>query len=104
MLVHAGIALFIFGNRRAADGTLQPAMGVEEEFRLAAEAGLAVVPVGATGYMAAELHRRVLADFDRYYQGRRELLAAFEALGHTTDLTSLLEQIISFLNGLREDL
>jgi hypothetical protein len=102
MVAHAGIALFIFGNRRGADATLQLAAGVEEEFRLATEAGLAVVPVGATGYMAAELHRRVLDDFDHYYPGRRELQADFEALGSTTDLTSLLDRVLNFLARLRE--
>jgi hypothetical protein len=103
MVTHAGVGVFMFGNRRAADGTLQLATGVEEEFRLAAEAGLAVVPLGATGYMAAELHRRVLDDFETYYPGRRDLLVAFEALGRPTDPASLLEQTLAFLTRLREE-
>lgn len=103
MVAHAGIALFIFGNRRSGDGSLQHAAGVEEEFRLAAEAGLAVVPIGATGYMAAELHRRVLDDFDRYYAGRPELRAEYAALGQATDLASLLDRILTFLTMLREE-
>lgn len=102
MVAHAGVALFIFGNRRHADGSLQHSAGVDEEFRLAAEAGLALVPVGATGYMAAELHRRVLDDFDRYYSGRPELREEYEALGRATDLASLLDRVVTFLTRLRE--
>ena len=103
MVAHAGIALFLFGNRQAPDGALQRATGVEEEFVLAAEAGLAVVPLGATGYMAAELHGRVLKEFDRYYPGRGTLRAQFEELGRAAEPRSLLERTISFLTRLREE-
>jgi hypothetical protein len=104
MVSHAGVALFIFGNKRAADGTIQLATGVEEEFRLAAEAGLAVVPLGSTGYMAAELHQRVLENFDRFYPTRPDLQPAFEALGRITDTRGLLEETLNFVSKLREGL
>lgn len=103
MIGYAGIAIFIFGNKRKSDGILRLSDGVEEEFRLAVEAELAVVPIGATGFMAAELHRQVLADFDSFYPERPELRAEFEALGTTAELTVLLERLVTFIKLLRED-
>jgi hypothetical protein len=103
MLAHAGIALFVFGNRLASDGSLQRAVGVEEEFELAVATGLAVVPVGATGYMAAELHTRVLDEFDKYYPGKGNLRGEFEELGQASEPRLLLRRTISFLKRLREE-
>jgi hypothetical protein len=103
MIARAGIALFLFGNRRSSGGLIEPAAGLQEEFLLAVEAGLAVVPLGATGSTASDLHQRVLRDFDRYYPGRADLRADFEALGRTSDSDSLVEQTVSFLTRLREE-
>lgn len=103
MVGQAGIALFLFGNRRSADGTLVDAHGVAEEFDLALEAGLTVVPIGATGFVAARLHGQVLGDFDRYYPGRSDLRADFEALGAGADATVLTERILAFLTKLRRE-
>jgi len=103
MISHAGIALFLFGNRRGADSSLELAAGVEEEFERAVEGGLAVVPVGATGYMAAQLHRRVMDDFDRYYPGRADLRPDFEALGNSDENRPIVEEIIRVLTRLREE-
>jgi hypothetical protein len=101
MLSHAGIALYLFGNKRLPDGSLRRAAGVEEEFTLAAESGLVVVPLGATGYTASDLHRRVVDDFDRYFPERGELRSDFEALGRPQDPRSLIDQTMHFLKRLR---
>jgi Sir2- and TIR-associating SLOG family len=80
MLTQAGVALFVFGNKRNSAGGISPADGMEEEFRIAVQKKLFVVPVGCTGGMAATLHQRVLDNFDEYYRlpGYKKL---FEALG-----------------------
>lgn len=103
MVAHAGIAIFIFGNRRRPDGTIEDAEGVAEEFALASEAGLALVPIGATGYVAARLHAQVLRDFGDYYPDRPDLRSDFEALGTATDLSTLTERILIFLTNLRRE-
>jgi hypothetical protein len=100
---HAGIVLIIFGNKRASDGKLELATGVEEEFRLAVDAGLAPVPLGCTGYAAAKIHGQVLAEFARYYPQRQDLRAEFEELGRTTSLTSAIDKAVVFLKRLREE-
>jgi hypothetical protein len=60
ILEHAGIAVFLFGNRKDCAGNIVPADGMEEEFGIASSKHLAVVPLGCTGSKAAELHARVL--------------------------------------------
>jgi hypothetical protein len=67
MLRHAGVAIFLFGNKKDSSGKTVLAVGMEEEFRLSAAAHLAVVPVGCTGSQASELHKLVLANFADYY-------------------------------------
>jgi hypothetical protein len=93
MIAEAGVAVFLFGNKVGADGLIVPADGVREEFEMAREAGLAVVPVGATGHIAAEVQAVVLSDFGSYYPQQAELQGQLEALGAATDVTTIVERL-----------
>jgi hypothetical protein len=85
MISNAGIAVFVFGNRRNAQGDIEAASGVREEFDLAAERGLALVPVGATGSMSRELHEIVLAQFDQFFPAHPAWRDALVGLGEDVD-------------------
>jgi hypothetical protein len=100
MLAHAGVALFIFGNKRDSAGNVVPADGMEEEFRLAHRKGLFVLPVGCTGGTAAALHQRVLDHFNDYYPvpGYRHL---FEALGRPGSPSQVASRVLKIVNQLR---
>jgi len=84
MLTQAGIALFVFGNKKNPAGGISLADGMEEEFRLALGKRLFVVPVGCTGSMAATLHKRVLDRFDDYFPmaGYRRMFEALAVFSH----------------------
>jgi hypothetical protein len=99
ILSHAGVALFLFGNKPGPDNDVMPAEGVEEEFRLAVERRLFVVPVGCTGSAAKILHQRVLDHFDDYYPlpGYRRL---FEALGRPGTPHQVAERILKLVTKL----
>lgn len=56
-----GIALFFFGNKEVK-GEIVSADGVRKEFEIAVAQGVASIPVGATGSMAAELSAEMLAN------------------------------------------
>jgi hypothetical protein len=103
MLSHAGIAVFVFGNRAEAGGGVERAGGVEEEFHLAREAGLAVVPVGSTGHVAADLHRHVTERFSEYFPGRDDLNTDFRGLAEPCERDVLLARVVAFLSKLREE-
>lgn len=49
------------------EGTTALAGGVEEEFKLAEEMNLSVLPIGASGWMAQELWDRVVANWEGYF-------------------------------------
>jgi hypothetical protein len=101
MLSHAGVALFVFGNTRGPDGVTSKALGVEEEFRLAEEAGLALLPVGCTGHISAELHDRIIQRFDTFFPGVPELRPAVEALGDQAEPKVVVERVMRVLNSLK---
>ena len=54
MIGSAGISIFFMGNK-VADGKTVTADGVKKEFNISHELGLALIPVGCSGYMAKEL-------------------------------------------------
>ena len=49
------------GNKDAS-GTVVDADGMEEEFELARQLGLHVIPIGASGFVARKLWDRAMAD------------------------------------------
>jgi hypothetical protein len=102
ILANAGIALFLFGNKQVRAGVISPAEGVEEEFQLAVEMRLFVVPVGCTGSVAATLHQRVLDDFDRYYPlpGYRHM---FEGLARPGTPRQVASRVVKFVTKLWRD-
>ena len=63
---YAGVAIFLFGNK-LQDGQVVLSDGVAQEFEIAKEKGLALIPVGATGFMAKQLWDKVMANSTAYY-------------------------------------
>jgi hypothetical protein len=102
MLAHAGVALFLFGNKRDSSGGVVPADGMEEEFSIAVAKGLFIVPVGCTGSTAATLHRKVLDDFERYYPVTG-YVRHFEALARAGTPRQVIARILALLTKLRDD-
>jgi hypothetical protein len=102
MLAHAGVALFLFGNKTNPTGGVLPADGVEEEFQLAVQKRIVVIPIGCTGSMAATLHKRILDNFAAYYpaSGYRRL---FEALGRMGTPNQVTSRTLELVNKLRLD-
>ncbi|MCD5326781.1 SIR2 family protein [Chromobacterium piscinae] len=55
MIANAGIAIFLFGNKRDDSGNIIPADGMREELAIARTKGLHIIAVGATGWVAEEI-------------------------------------------------
>jgi len=102
ILSEVGVALFLFGNKRAGNDTV-PADGMEKEWEIAREKGLALLPIAATGSMAATLAARVVADPDTYLAAlddtERRLLAAIP--DKVDDLSELVAPIADLVERLR---
>ncbi len=88
----AGIAIFFMGNK-IEDSNVVMADGVRKEFEIARELGLALIPVGCSGYMAKELWDEVMANVSQYYDASNtDLVKAINELGVEVEKP---EQLIS---------
>lgn len=87
MLDHAGTAIFLFGNK-LVDGQLSESSGMREEFDVARQKGVFVIPIGITGSISSKLLQEVLADFDEAsHPNGKTILPLLRALGDgKTDL------------------
>jgi hypothetical protein len=102
MLAQAGVAVFLFGNKRNAAGSIVAADGMEEEFEIASDKKLIVIPVACTGSVAASLHQRVLDHFGDYFPatGYKRL---FQDLKKTGTVDQVCARIIALIEKLRDD-
>lgn len=95
MIDYAGIAIFLFGNKRDADGKVIVSNGMEQEFDLCVATGVKPVPVGATGFISETLWKRVVDDMDHYYpQAKPAFKATFRELGDKTLAPETLMNVV----------
>ena len=102
MLDHAGIAVFVFGNKRDSSGTIVLSSGMREEFTLAVERGAHPLPIGATGFMARELWIEMNEHLSDYYPSASDdFRKEFQRLGDATkgpeELRAILARLIALL-------
>jgi hypothetical protein len=103
MLNYAGIAVFLFGNKRDhTGGAVIASNGMREEFELCVERGAFPLPVGATGFMARELWELMNADLAKFYPvASPEFTTDFGRLGDATktgdELIAILQRLVSYL-------
>ena len=99
----AGIAIFIYGNKKDSTGKTVLSDGVLEEFEIAKEQGLKLIPVGATGFRAKTLWEEVIANFDNYYHDNPDTKDLFIKLGDDNlsniELVIVIIEIIKSLNS-----
>jgi Sir2- and TIR-associating SLOG family len=102
IISHAGIALFLFGNKNV-DGVAVVADGLFDEFEIARTQGAAVIPVGATGSAAKELADKVSAEPNQFVPeldaDGRAMLGAIAA--STADLDSLIDPVMELIHKLQ---
>lgn len=98
----AGIAVFVFGNRRNREtGEIEPSNGMYEEFEISRDKGLKIIPIGATGFVAKEIWERVINEFDRYYPDYSNLKEDFLILGDIKNPSAtILKSILKIINTL----
>jgi hypothetical protein len=85
ILSHAGIALFLFGNKIDSSGNILMAEGVEEEFRIALDKGIFVIN-----------------DFVTYdpLRGYKKL---FEEIGQMGGPIQVASRVVNFIKKLRDE-
>ncbi len=104
MIEHAGIALFVFGNKKDKSGKIVSSAGMKEEFDLCVSSGVVPVPVGATGYMAKILWEEVNVRFDHFFpKATAAVRKSFEAIGDASTAPSKLQaEILNIIHHLQK--
>ncbi len=69
MISLAGIAVFIFGNKKDGQGNIILANGVKREFEIAIAQGLIPIPIASTGYITQEIFDEILKTPEKFYNG-----------------------------------
>ena len=105
MIDHAGIAIFVFGNKKNAAGNIVESSGMREEFDLCVASGVVPVPVGATGYMAETLWKEVDRRFTHFFPNATTAVrTSFKAIGNaSTTAAKHLEAIHKIIDHLQKD-
>lgn len=93
MIDHAGIALFMFGNKLKG-GRIVSSNGMREEYEIAKEKCLFLIPIGSTGYMANELWSEQNTEIQNDVKVSNEIKQCFEKLG---DLDINIEDLIDLV-------
>jgi hypothetical protein len=95
MISYAGIAFFMFGNKTDPQGNIIAADGMRNEFNIAHEKGLKLVPIGATGFMAQTLWGEMNAALESFYPDVNvEFKAKFAALNAPVDDLSVIAKAV----------
>jgi len=92
MISRAGAVLFIFGNK-LEDISIKEADGVLEEFEIARSNKAMLIPVGASGYVAEKLWKRVVEEYDDYFE-TRDKFDLVEQLGNPSTAPETLIDLI----------
>ncbi len=102
MINHAGIALFLFGNKSSED-TVVLSNGMREEYEIAKKIGLFLIPIGATGYMAEELWEERNTEIQNSTADSIEMKQLFSKLGDSEstaeELIDSVTEIINLMDG-----
>lgn len=102
MIDYAGVAVFVFGNKRDQKGDIVLSNGMREEFELCVQAGVRPLPVGATGFMAADLWKEVFGNMAKYFPDANAAFQKdFEKVGDASvrpeDLLPIIQRLIEHL-------
>ena len=102
MISLAGVAIFVFGNKKDASGNIVSANGVTREFDIAISQGCIPIPVAATGYVSEELSKEVIGDVDRYYRGYDSIVPLIKELAsdkmEPNDIVQKVVKILDMIN------
>lgn len=100
MIGKAGIAIFLFGNKRGAKGKIVAADGMREEFAIAISKNLHVVAVGATGWVAQEIANDItesLADRSKKFRKAHSI-----ANDSTAAIPEMVKAILTMVDEYRK--
>jgi len=103
MISKAGIAIFLFGNKRNPEGKIVSADGMWREFEISISQGLVPIPVASTGYVAQKVYDEVITPSKTYYIGQEWIIDELKSLAADSfDLEAMVKKIVHIINSLNK--
>jgi hypothetical protein len=103
MLSDSGIALFFFGNKLVNE-KVEPSDGLLQEFEIAVNQGIKVIPVGLTGFVSEDLWNKVMKNIQNFYPNNKVLISTIKSLGDKTSSDrDIINNIIKAINLLQDE-
>lgn len=101
MIALSGIAIFLFGNKKAPDGSIVVANGMLREFEIAVSKGRIPIPVGVTGFAAEQIAIEVQASPEKYYAGIEWIVPLITELANPAiPRSELVKKVINIVQRL----
>lgn len=97
MIAQAGVAIFLFGNKKNPDGDIVRANGVFREFEIAISLGLIPIPVGATGYVAKEIFDVIMDRKEDLFRGSEAILPLITELSTKLGDDEIIDRLIKII-------
>lgn len=99
----AGIAIFIFGNKKDKTDTTIFADGVQKEFDISIKNGLIPIPVATTGYMSKQVFNLIVAEPQKYLQGEDWILNELKKMdSDSISQDDIIKNIINIIKKLNK--
>ena len=103
MLSDSGIALFFFGNKLVNE-KVESSDGLLQEFEIAVNHGIKVIPVGLTGFVSEDLWNKVMKNTQKFYSNNNVLISTIKSLGDkTSNDRDIINNIIKAINLLQDE-
>jgi hypothetical protein len=97
----SGISIFLFGNKLSGSSVID-SNGMVEEFDLSVSKGSIIIPIGATGYVAEKLWKKVNAEMSKYGYNTKELENSLYIINDKSKSNKeLISEIIKIVNLLQ---
>lgn len=101
MLRQVGMAIFLYGTKRK-ENSIVDSSGIEEEFNIAKENGIFLIPVCSTGGMSEKLWKRINTDLNSYGYDTadlKELFVKLRDLNPRDNKSSLIETVCNIITS-----
>ncbi|MCA8425833.1 SIR2 family protein [Burkholderia seminalis] len=102
MIGKAGIAIFLFGNKRDGHGDIVPADGMRDELAIARALGLHIVAAGATGWVAQEIANDLAESLAGRTKAFRKAFAIANDPDPGIDIATTVGAILTMVKEYRE--
>ncbi len=104
MIGKAGIAIFVFGNKKNEKGEIIDANGLWKEFNIATSKGVRIIPIGMTGSVAQKIWEQIWKERKKYLGANKKIHNLFKKLNSSKiKLTQTINIVIQIINNYLEE-